>query len=230
MGHADLMGSLYFRAIALNCHSETPIDVFMNLEEGMSIQIPKPPGLEALKALGIHPRNVNKEHEESLTFLDRMALKITVLVGTMGFFLLIAIWTITWTGYNMIASLFPKLGMRPFDPFPAFVAYLLISNVIQILLMPLIMVGQNLQGRHAELRAENDFQINLKAEKEINMIISHLEYQNSLLLMIIENQGVNHEEALKMITKNEAEIRKILSSEENQEPANITSNMKNAES
>ena len=31
-----------------------------------------------------------------------------------------------------------------FDPFPAFVASLHISNVIQILLMPLIMVGQNL--------------------------------------------------------------------------------------
>ena len=75
----------------------------------MSIQIPKPPGLEALKALGIHPRNVNKEHEESLSFLDRMALKITIVVGTMGFFLLIAVWTITWTGYNMIASLIPNL-------------------------------------------------------------------------------------------------------------------------
>jgi uncharacterized membrane protein len=196
----------------------------------MSIQIPKPPGLEALKALGIHPRNVNKEHEESLSFLDRMALKITIVVGTMGFFLLIAVWTITWTGYNMIASLIPNLGLKPFDPFPAFVAYLLISNVIQILLMPLIMVGQNLQGKHAELRAENDYQINLKAEKEISIIISHLEYQNSLLMMIIENQGVNHEEALKLITKNGAEIRAILNTEENQEPANLTSDMKSAES
>jgi hypothetical protein len=38
-------------------------------------------------------------------------------------------------------------ALAAFDPFPAFVAYLLISNVIQIFLMPLIMVGQNLQGR-----------------------------------------------------------------------------------
>ena len=96
--------------------------------------------------------------------------------------------------------------------------------------MPLIMVGQNLQGKHAELRAENDYQINLKAEKEISIIISHLEYQNSLLMMIIENQGVNHEEALKLITKNGAEIRAILNTEENQEPANLTSDMKSAES
>jgi uncharacterized membrane protein len=39
--------------------------------------------------------------------------------------------------------------------------------MIQIFLMPLIMVGQNLQGKHAEIRAENDFEIDLKAEKEI---------------------------------------------------------------
>jgi uncharacterized membrane protein len=54
-----------------------------------------------------------------------------------------------------------------FDPYPAFVLWLFISNMIQICLMPLIMLGQNLQGKHSEIRAENDYQINLKAEKEI---------------------------------------------------------------
>ena len=29
------------------------------------------------------------------------------------------------------------------------------------------MIGQNLQGKHAEIRSENDYRINLKAEKEI---------------------------------------------------------------
>jgi uncharacterized membrane protein len=33
--------------------------------------------------------------------------------------------------------------------------------------MPLIMVGQNLQSKHAEIRAETDFEVNLKAEKEV---------------------------------------------------------------
>jgi len=35
------------------------------------------------------------------------------------------------------------------------------------ILMPLIMVEQNLQGKHSEIRAENDYEVNLKAEKEI---------------------------------------------------------------
>jgi uncharacterized membrane protein len=58
----------------------------------------------------------------------------------------------------------------------AFVFWLFISNLIQILLMPLIMVGQTIQGRHAELRADSDLEINVKAEQEIEVILAHLEY------------------------------------------------------
>jgi len=80
---------------------------------------------------------------------------------------------VLWTGYNILASEVPALHWPAFDPFPAFVAYLLISNVIQILLMPLIMVGQNLQGRHSETRAELDFEVNQKAEKEVMATLLH---------------------------------------------------------
>lgn len=53
--------------------------------------------------------------------------------------------------------------------------------------MPLIMVGQSLQGRHAEQRAESDFDVNVRAEKEIKVILLHLEQQNELILKIIHN-------------------------------------------
>ena len=47
------------------------------------------------------------------------------------------------------------------------------------------MIGQNLQGRHAELRAEADFEVNTKAEWEIETILRHLENQNKLMLEIL---------------------------------------------
>ena len=53
--------------------------------------------------------------------------------------------------------------------------------------MPLIMVGQNLQSRHSELRAEEDFNINKKAETEIETILMHLENQNELILQIVKH-------------------------------------------
>jgi uncharacterized membrane protein len=135
-------------------------------------------------------RNVNQEHEESLSALERLACTITDKVGTMGFFLLIFFWTVLWCGYNILATEVAGLHWKSFDPFPAFVAYLLISNVIQILLMPLIMVGQNLQGRHSEKRAEHDLEINVKAEQEIEIILQHLEEQQNLLMQLVKAQGI----------------------------------------
>jgi len=132
-------------------------------------------------------RNANIVHEQSLSALDRLAIAITDKVGSIGFFLIIAGWTVLWTGYNILASEVPALHWRAFDPFPAFVAYLLISNVIQILLMPLIMVGQNIQGRHSETRAELDFEVNQKAEKEVMATLLHLQRNTDLLLQLMQH-------------------------------------------
>ena len=49
-----------------------------------------------------------------------------------------------------------------------------ISNMIQIFLMPLLMVGQNLQAKRAEIRAENDYNVNIKAEKEIKTLLNEI--------------------------------------------------------
>jgi len=137
---------------------------------------------EELKKLRKPIRNVNVLHKESLSLLETFAVKLTDHVGSIGFFLIIFGWTILWLGWNTIA---PKEWR--FDPFPAFVLWLFISNVIQIFLMPLIMIGQNLQGRHAENRAESDFEVNVRAEKEIEVILLHLEHQNELILEILKN-------------------------------------------
>ena len=140
-----------------------------------------PLSLDALKDARPPLRNINIEHKESLSGLERLAVWITDHVGTMGFFLIIFLWTIFWLGWNTLG---PENAQ--FDPYPAFVLWLFISNMVQIFLMPLIMVGQNLQARHAEARAEADFEINTKAELEIETILHHLENQNELILQILQ--------------------------------------------
>lgn len=137
---------------------------------------------EELKKLRKPINNVNIKHRESLSKLEKLAVKVTDSVGSMGFFLIILTWTLLWLGWNTIS---PK-DLR-FDPFPAFVFWLFISNMIQIFLMPLIMIGQNLQGRHSESRAESDFEVNVRAEKEIEVILMHLEHQNELIMKILVN-------------------------------------------
>ena len=129
-------------------------------------------------------RQVNEEHKEGLNRGETLALVITQRIGTMGFFLIILTWTILWLGWNILAPQPLK-----FDPPNAFVFWLFISNMIQILLMPLIMIGQNLQGRHAELRAESDYEVNVRAEEEIGRIIQQLDEQRALLETIRQRLG-----------------------------------------
>ena len=142
---------------------------------------PHPPSLKELQALRRPVRNVNAAHAGSLGLLERLAIWITDHVGSMGFFLIIFAWTMAWLGWNALA---PK--QVRFDPFPAFVLWLFISNMIQIFLMPLIMVGQNLQSRHSEARAESDYEVNVKAEREIEAILLHLEAQAEKIEKILK--------------------------------------------
>jgi uncharacterized membrane protein len=137
-------------------------------------------------------RNTFQETMDSLNYLDRLAVWITQNVGTMGFFLAISVWTILWLGWNFLAP-----ARLQFDPPMGFVFWLFISNLIQILLMPLIMVGQNIQGLHAEARSEHDLEVNVKAEQEIEVMLHHLERQNDMLLAMLAKLGIEIEEVLK---------------------------------
>jgi hypothetical protein len=141
----------------------------------------KPLSLQELKKLGKPLPTAASLRRPKIKKLDELAAWITEHVGTMGFFILIFIWTASWLSWNMFAP----ASMR-FDPYPAFVLWLFMSNMIQIFLMPLIMIGQNLQSAHSEARAEADFEVNKKAELEIETILQHLEYQNDLILKILK--------------------------------------------
>lgn len=146
----------------------------------------KPMTLEEFRKTRGPLKNYITESDKHLSGLDRFAVCITEHVGTMGFFLIIFVWTVLWLGWNVLAP-----TRLQFDPPMGFVLWLFISNLIQILLLPLIMVGQNLQGRHAEARAEHDLEVNVKAEEEIEVILQHLEYQNSILIAMHEKLGLS---------------------------------------
>ena len=121
---------------------------------------------------------------DNYSALDRLAVGITDRVGSMTFFLVIFTWTVLWIGYNILARKVPSLHLHSFDPFPAFVAYLLISNVIQIWLMPLLLVGQNIQGRHSEARAEADYLVNQKSFADAEAILKRIEALDQKLIAL----------------------------------------------
>lgn len=137
--------------------------------------------LDSIRQKFASVQDSHKTHQMELSPIEKLAVFITEKVGTMGFFFTILSWTVLWLGWNI----FGPVNLR-FDPFPAFVLWLFISNLIQIHLMPLIMVGQNIQGRKAEFRSEHDYETDRKAEKEIETILLHLENQQKVILEILK--------------------------------------------
>ncbi len=132
------------------------------------------------------PENPNIKHKKNLGLQDKIALKITGAIGTMY---AVYFFAIAMAGWMLWQTFFDK---KPFDPFP-FAFLLFLGNIVQLLLMPLIMVGQNLQGRHSEIRAEEDFKTNQASYKDIEQILIHLDNQDKQMKkqldLIIELSG-----------------------------------------
>jgi len=131
-------------------------------------------------------RNVNEEHEASLSMLEQMAVFISTRVGTPGFFLLILVWTGSWVLWNSMAPVELRV-----DSGLEFAVWIFISNVLQISLMPLLLIAQNLQSRHDEMRAENDFQTTLKSEQELEVILGHLYTLNAKVNAIMDHLEIS---------------------------------------
>lgn len=140
-----------------------------------------PPTLAELREYRSPIKHPLEEARSHFSALERFSLIVTHFVGTIGFFFILLAWTLGWLIWNV----YGPVELR-FDPAPAFVIWLFSSNVIQLVLLPLIIVGQNLEGKFAEQRADADFEINQKAEHEIEIIVAHLENQNELLLELIK--------------------------------------------
>jgi uncharacterized membrane protein len=121
------------------------------------------------------PQNVNKRHQQQLDLQDRLALVITSAVGTMYavyFFAMVLAGWMLWQG---------AVAKHPFDPYP-FAFLLFMGNIVQLLLMPLIMVGQNIQGRHTELRADEEYKTTTTSFHDLEQIMAHLDAQDKELL------------------------------------------------
>ncbi len=108
-------------------------------------------------------RNVLEEAEEHLTFGQRIADKVAKFGGSWPFiFLFMAIMAV-WMGVNIA-------GLTKFDLYPFILLNLVLSTVAAIQ-APIIMMSQNRQASKDKLLSENDYQVNLKAEMEIEALL-----------------------------------------------------------
>jgi uncharacterized membrane protein len=111
-------------------------------------------------------RNLNVEEAAQLTLADRAADLIAEFGGSWKFIIASVLFFNLWVLVNSFTN-------SRFDVFP----YLLLSTVINMLTLiqaPIILMSQNRQSHKDRLRAEIDYQINLKNELALNEILERL--------------------------------------------------------
>ncbi|HEY4490922.1 MAG TPA: DUF1003 domain-containing protein, partial [Acidobacteriota bacterium] len=109
-------------------------------------------------------KNVNEEIEERLTFGERFSDKIAEFGGSWAFIILFMTLLFAWMIVNTV-----QMWFRPFDDFP-FIFLNLLLSCVAALQAPVIMMSQNRAQKKDRLKAELDYQVNLKSELMIQQL------------------------------------------------------------
>jgi CRP/FNR family cyclic AMP-dependent transcriptional regulator len=106
-------------------------------------------------------RNVNVEEEERMTLGQRVADRVATFGGSWTFIFTFAAVLLVWVVLNTAA-----LFRDHFDPYP-FILLNLFLSMIAAIQAPVIMMSQNRQAAKDRLKADADYEVNLKAELEV---------------------------------------------------------------
>jgi CRP/FNR family cyclic AMP-dependent transcriptional regulator len=105
-------------------------------------------------------RNPNELIEEEATFGERIADTVARFGGSWSFIITFGAVLVVYTCVNML------LGRSAWDPYP-FILLNLFLSMLAAIQAPVIMMSQNRQDTKDRLRGELDFQVNRRAESEI---------------------------------------------------------------
>jgi uncharacterized membrane protein len=120
-------------------------------------------------------RNANEEAEGKLTLLERITDVIAEFSGSLPFLALHAAWFLVWIGLNTIP------GLLAFDPFPFGLLTMCVS-LEAIFLSVIVLLSQNRQSAKDRIRADVDYEVNLKAELEVSHLHEKVDHLHSVLL------------------------------------------------
>ena len=112
-------------------------------------------------------RNPNEVIEEQLTFGQRLADSVARFGGSWAFITSFAIILVVYTWVNS------ALTKRAWDPYP-FILLNLFLSMLAAIQAPVIMMSQNRQDIKDRLRSELDFDVNRRAETEIQSLSHRL--------------------------------------------------------
>lgn len=103
--------------------------------------------------------DIEKHEDNNMTFGDKVADKVSEIVGSWAFIIIFICFLIGW----IILNLYILDSGKEIDPYPFILLNLLLS-CISAIQAPIIMMSQNRQSKKDSLRNHNDYKIDLKSE------------------------------------------------------------------
>ena len=108
-------------------------------------------------------KNWHEKHTESRTFGSRIADSVANGMGSWRFIIIQTVLVILWMGLNMIGLIYH------WDAYPFILLNLLFSTQAAYA-APIIMMSQNRQNERDRMHAQEDYQTNVEAKKEIEAL------------------------------------------------------------
>jgi uncharacterized membrane protein len=127
-----------------------------------------------------HPpvRDLNREAERKLTFADRVADDFARLVGSWVFVLSQVGIMVVWVGLNALNLI------RPWDKYP-FLFLNFILSLEAAIWVSVVLMAMNRMADRDRLRAQHDYELDIKSEEELKALMNHLMHQDEILLQIV---------------------------------------------
>lgn len=122
--------------------------------------------------------DVGQEERDNIGLGDKIADKITMMIGSWLFILISIAFLITWVVLNL--CVFENL-----DPYP-FILLNLVLSCIAALQAPIIMMSQNRQTKRDSLRSKNDYRTDLKSELILEELYDKMEKMEENQKQILE--------------------------------------------
>jgi CRP/FNR family transcriptional regulator, cyclic AMP receptor protein len=116
-------------------------------------------------------RNSNEVIEEEMTFGERVADEVARFGGSWTFIIIFAVVLLIYTAVNIV------LRGRAWDPYP-FILLNLFLSMLAAIQAPVIMMSQNRQDTKDRVRGELDYDVNRRAEAEIQTLSNRLNLLN----------------------------------------------------
>ena len=130
-------------------------------------------------------RNINEAAAQSMTFGERASDAFAETMGSWKFIILQSVILMIWVMLNVGAYI------EHWDPYP-FILLNLALSLEAAYSAPIIMMSQNRQAIKDRFAAEEDYQVNTKAEEELKAVMEHLEQQDELMLDILRRLETQH--------------------------------------